>query len=285
MTIDTPTVDCHCPKCRRYHVAGFTSYIQAPIDSVSWNGGAKTTHRDACDEVGSVDRIYCPNCRTKMATTAVIARSDINVSTPAEILINMGPMEEETVPDKIWMSWQRSRKAWQLPAKAMWLDAKPAYEDDHEHAHAIDDPKDFRTVKGSCGCGASTYSIQYHAPSELQHCYCRLCRQFSGSAFQTWVPVANECFAWTCPEPELVRTTQHGARHMCGTCGGVLTIVYDESPETIWPAAGGFLDETLPLTTEQMGQHLYRVAHICCLWKQNWYKLPTDGNERIDYAC
>ena len=37
---------------------------------------------------------------------------------------------------------------------------------------------------------------------------------------------------------ELVRTTSHGQRHECSRCGGVLTIVYDSQPNTIWPVAG-----------------------------------------------
>ena len=63
-----------------------------------------------------------------------------------------------------------------------------------------------------------------------------------------------------------------------------MTIVYDEDDGTVWPAAGGFDDASLPPTQEAMSNYLERVCHICCVWKQNWYKLPNDGNERIDKA-
>ena len=82
----------------------------------------------------------------------------------------------------------------------------------------------------------------------------------------------------------LVRTTNHGQRHMCSACGACLTIVYDSQPDTIWPAAGSFHDSSLPLTLNAMSDLLYRVIHICCIWKQAWYDLPEDGLPRIKYA-
>ena len=282
VTLQTPTVDCHCPKCRHYHVAGFASYVKVPAGSVAWVGDTKATHRDSCNEVGAVDRIYCSTCRTKMASSLVSEDTQTNTTNndDDDILVNLGPIEDDTVDDKIWIDWQSSRKPWQLESKPTWPTAKANFEelDYEEHPSMLN-------VKGGCGCGASTYEINNGPPSELQHCYCRLCRQFSGSAFQTWIPVPHEFFQWTSPEPELVRTTGHGSRHMCGTCGGVLTIVYDEDDSTIWPAAGGLDDETLPKTQGDMSNYLERVCHICCIWKQNWYKLPKDGNERIDYAA
>lgn len=276
VTLDTPTVDCHCPKCRNYHVAAFTSYMKAPVESVTWYGDTKVTHRDTCQEVGTVDRVRCSHCSSKMASTLI---PDDEAKEAPDTLINLGPIEDKSVPDKVWMDWQKKRQPWQLKSKAVWPDAKPLAYDFVNHAPPM------RRVEGGCGCGASRYTIEFESPSELQHCYCRLCRQFSGSAYQTWIPVPNEYFQWTTPEPNLVRTTNHGARHMCGTCGGVMTIVYDEDAGTIWPAAGGLVDETLPKSEEDMSSYMSRICHICCVWKQNWYKLPKDGHERIDYAA
>ena len=102
---------------------------------------------------------------------------------------------------------------------------------------------------GGCGCGACRFRCQVVAPTELQHCYCRLCRQLSGAAYVTWVPVQRETLQWeagvgsTTDDPdalELVRTTPHGQRHQCSQCGSVLTIVYDGQPDLVWPAAGCF---------------------------------------------
>jgi hypothetical protein len=258
-----------------------------------------TLYRDACQHIGTVDRIYCSSCRTKLATKSTTTSlsfiqdhgvDDTSTTKPSTatstsasgdeiMLINLGPIEDDSVPDAIWMDWQFQRKPWQLSDQAVWPTATANWEDLEFSQHPS-----MRNVQGGCACGASRYKIRYQPPSELQHCYCRLCRQFSGSAFQTWVPIPEPFFAWTTPEPAFVKTTDHGGRHMCRTCGSVMTIVYDEDDGTIWPAAGGFDDETLPPTQGEMSNCLERVCHICCIWKQNWYKLPFDGNERIDKA-
>lgn len=271
VTLHTPTADCHCPKCRKYHVAGFVSYVQVPNASLTWVGESKASFRDACLESGPVDRIYCSSCYTKMAS--------LRLDGSDEVLVNLGPLEDDTIPDAIWMDWQFQRRQLQLASKAVWPTATANWEE-----LEFSERPSMRNVQGGCGCGASRYQIRYHQPSELQHCYCRLCRQLSGSAFQTWVPIQEEFFSWTTPEPQFLKTTDHGGRHVCGKCGSVMTIVYDEDDGTVWPAAGGFDDATLPPTREAMSDYLERVCHICCIWKQNWYKLPNDGNERIDKA-
>ena len=64
-----------------------------------------------------------------------------------------------------------------------------------------------------------------------------------------------------------------------------MTIVYDEDPTVVWPAAGGLDDASIPQTREEMSLYMERVVHICCIWKPSWYSIPNDGLERIDYAC
>lgn len=66
------------------------------------------------------------------------------------------------------------------------------------------------------------------APTELQHCYCKLCRQLSSAACMTWVPVQSGTLQWEeTGGLELVRTTGHGQRHLCTQCGSVMTILYE----------------------------------------------------------
>jgi hypothetical protein len=111
---------------------------------------------------------------------------------------------------------------------------------------------------GSCACGSCRYKITLQQPdetTELQHCYCRLCRRLSGGPFQTWMPfdlLPRPQFTWISEKgPPLKRFTNHGRRHVCTTCGGVLTIVYDgQEDDMIWPAAGTLDDDdddSLPL--------------------------------------
>lgn len=76
----------------------------------------------------------------------------------------------------------------------------------------------------------------------------------------------------------LQRTTGHGQRHFCGTCGSCLTIVYDSQSDCIWPAAGVLED------VDMEKAEWYRVIHICCSMMQSWYLLPDDGLPRLKYA-
>jgi hypothetical protein len=34
VTPDTPTIDCHCPRCCKFHVSAFASYLKVPSDLV-----------------------------------------------------------------------------------------------------------------------------------------------------------------------------------------------------------------------------------------------------------
>jgi hypothetical protein len=209
------------------------------------------------------------------------------------ILINMGTMDDATIPQACSDEWKARREQWCLSSKTSWTDARPLW------TRHTGGPLP-RIVTGGCACGSCQYQIKYQVPSELQHCYCQLCRRLSGSSFMTWVPVQNSNMKWqtlaapspsagsapykTLSPPPLLRTTDHGQRHVCRQCGSVLTIAYDDQPGITWPASGGFDDSTLPLTSAEMSRYLYRVLHICCAWKQAWYELPNDGLPRLDYA-
>ncbi|CAD7971543.1 unnamed protein product [Amoebophrya sp. A120] len=113
---------------------------------------------------------------------------------------------------------------------------------------------------GSCLCGKCQFEA-YVFPSEIQHCYCSMCRRMSGCAFQTWAPVQYSMFKWKHVRKEdhvsngsviqgkshpliLKRTTDHGKRHVCTECGTHLSIVYEmaamQQGHTMWLALGTF---------------------------------------------
>ena len=264
-------VDCHCPNCRKYHVTAFATYLLIPKSQVTIEGETVKTFRDSCEEIGAVDRIFCSQCFTKIASRPVGEESTLS----GELLVNMGPLNDTSIPDDYAALWRTRRSQWQLSSKASWTDARPQASR-YNVASA-------GKVTGGCACGTCKYEIDYEPPTELQHCYCRLCRRLCGGPFMTWVPVYNDNIEWT-DEPSLVRTTDHGQRHICPNCGGTLTIVYDDQPDMTWPAAGSFDDACIPSETGQMNSHLYRVCHICCRYRQKWYELPRDGLERISEA-
>lgn len=266
VTADTPAADCHCPNCRKYHVAAFASCVVSYEKFIQWEGEKPAVYRDSCGEKGPVDRLYCPSCYSKLATRIVY--DDFNT-----ILLNMGSIKDSSIPKDCNIAWKSKRRTWQEESIAPWAHAKPKLSESGSIPT-------MHEMTGQCACGEASYRVKYGPPSELQHCYCKLCRNLSGSAFMTWVPVPD--FEWTSKEPPLMRATDHGQRHVCPKCSSVMTIVYDNDDGFVWPAAGGFDDASLPNDIEP---YLQRVIHICCVWKQDWYDLPEDGLERVDYAC
>jgi hypothetical protein len=300
-------VDCHCRSCRKYHVSAFTSYLVLPGSQVNIQTEASNgirTYRDSCSELGEVERLACSECHTKLATRPIENEMTGSSSDDAKILVNMGTLVDTTIPDKLAFSWRSQRAPWQTSQQASWMHAQPEYEEDEDEDDE-EDPEPM-VMTGGCACGQHRYQINYQPPQELQHCYCRLCRQLSGGPFMSWIPVYNEDIEWMTTnsaespdsstatistsktprgEPPLVRTTDHGQRHICTSCGGALTIVYDDQPEMTWPAAGGLDDAALPTDTARISRTLCNVMHICCRYRQMWYQLPKDGLPRVQEAC
>lgn len=325
-------VDCHCPSCRKYHVADRATYLLVPRDKVQFkqmavpgadllqdgsNGGSSDndnndpssfpflkTYADTCLHLGPVLRFQCAHCCTKLATQP--QQEQLDESRPYEsdqYFLNLAAVRDDSLPRKWTKQWRAFRFPWQYANQCVWTRARAEQEDsgsDDEEEEEGTGPKPY-IVTGSCACRTYRYQVKYpsmdSASTELQHCYCQLCRRLSGGPFQTWMPVPRPFFTWmpsadastpeTAPphEPPMHRYTSHGRRHVCDKCGGVMTIVYDiDGDEVVWPAAGGLDDATLPKTKEEMSQHLYGVCHICCRFRQSWYALPNDGYSRIPDA-
>ena len=275
----TSVVDCHCPHCRKYHVAGWVRYLVVPKQQdLSFSSDDIKTYRDECDQLGVVDRIQCRHCTSKLLTRPVHGDDEI-------MLVNMGPLvDNDDSLAQLLTQQQQQPEQWQIHSKAAWVDAIPnTTNDDVDDTSKSSRPTSKRTIAGGCSCGNSRYEFDCEQqPTELQHCYCRLCRQLSGGPFMTWMPVWKEDFRWINTEstPPLVRTTPHGQRHICADCGAALTIVYDDQLDLIWPAAGGF-DDAAAL---QDDLRLSRVVHICCRYRPTWYTIPSDGLPRIPEA-
>jgi len=263
---------CYCKGCRRFHSSAFGTYVAldetaAPKD---WTlGGKAILRRDVCGRLGEVDRVFCSQCFTKLATVPFDQGRD---AAGGVALLALGAVEDRSMPEALSRYWQTAFKEWEVVAGSAWWAAKVAPRQGRPRT---------REARGGCSCGACTFTAAI-LPGEAQHCYCNLCRQLSGAASMTWIPCSNEDFVWTNSESlKLVRTTRHGQRHMCTRCGGVMTIVYDSQPDCTWPVAGVLDDESLP---QDLSQSWYRVIHICCSMMQPWYRLPDDGLPRLKYA-
>ena len=332
-------IDCHCPTCRRYHMAAFVRYLEIPANGVSVLGDSVVRYQDSCSDLGVVQRIYCRRCSSKLLTrrSSTDSPSSTNSgrnrwpmpplsqqvtqqqqpSSQATVLVNMGAIDNESVPNNIMDQWRDTNvQKWSQHMEASWartsvFDLK---DKDDDNNNIIRKPSSIK-VTGGCTCGKCRYEFDFQAPSEMQHCYCNLCRQLSGGMFMTWVPVnmKGHNFRWinddfvsiskginhqlsSVPESNqpysgsdvpLIRYTDIGKRHVCSQCGSNLSILYDTFDEdevdedfdrVIWLAAAGFDSIRFPFRVEP---YLSRLLHICCRFKPEWYPLPKDGIPRV----
>ena len=191
----------------------------------------------------------------------------------------MGILDDSSIPNTCKASFQTNRIQQQLQLSPSWPTSKPTNQKlNKSRVVQLSSPVQ---LKGGCSCDEYKYKLILYHPTELQHCYCQLCRKMSGSAFMTWIPVEKTDFSWV-KDPPLVRTTSHGRSHICDHCSGVLTIIYDSQPEVVWIAAGG-LDDSLVICND-FSKYLRCVIHICCEWKQDWYTIPDDNLVRVKYS-
>ena len=268
---------CQCYPCRRHHTSAFVCYMRASKCRVAVYRGSDSIVKVAssCEREGNVARWCCSCCSSKLLTEC----------DDGSYMVNLAPIIEDTIPQPIATKWRgQLQQEDEDGTVAAWYNSFP---ERGKNKNKLDKPPSTDTCwTGSCSCGTSRYEIDIRRVTQLQHCYCHLCRELSGSAFMTWCPMDKSCFRWVRSESiKLVRTTDFGRRHICSKCHGVLTIVYDSQPGLVWPCAGSLDDDSLPAMKEEMGKYLSRVCHICCRHSPTWLRIPDDGMERLEDAC
>jgi hypothetical protein len=67
------------------------------------------------------------------------------------------------------------------------------------------------------------------------HCHCTMCQRGQGAGYVTWIGVPYERFRIVAGEDRLVRyrSSDHGTRSFCGTCGSTLLCESTRHPEWI----------------------------------------------------
>jgi len=296
---------CHCPSCRKYHTAAHVSYLQLPKDRISISNqkmiGKYISSCQSLEETSKVvERWFCRDCSSKLLS---VVSSDTNANDEMRrkqeqsnyCLVNLGPINPDTIPQSYSHLWKEQLKqiennlhsSEEESSTCRWAGVLPSNTDLISYsARRRIRLSNAKIWSGGCECGACRYEISLTRLTQLQHCYCNLCRKLSGSPYSTWLPIDKERFQWEQPNSvTLVRTTPVVQRHICNRCRGVMTIVYDEQPNLIWPCAGGLDDVTLPESSDEMGKLLSRVCHICCRHLPPWMDLPEDGMEKLPDAC
>ena len=82
-------------------------------------------------------------------------------------------------------------------------------------------------LKGSCSCGAVKYQVAGDVKS-IVNCHCNLCRKMNGSAFSTYVAVADDDFELQSGDLKSHQVTEHAQKNFCATCG---TPVFNTNPK------------------------------------------------------
>ena len=89
------------------------------------------------------------------------------------------------------------------------------------------------SIKGVCACGKTTYEICRGAAMDIAVCHCRVCRRSTGGTHVTWVSVPRTAFRWTGARAKLFRSSSHGRRYFCKTCGAQLAFFTTRVPLAI----------------------------------------------------
>jgi hypothetical protein len=85
-------------------------------------------------------------------------------------------------------------------------------------------------LTGGCYCGA----IRYEATGPVRYqtnCHCTMCRGTTGAPCVAWFTVASACLTVLSGKPTQFRSSDHGTRAFCATCGTQLTFIDDASLE------------------------------------------------------
>jgi hypothetical protein len=254
-----------------------------------------------------MERWFCTNCSSKLLSVIVSSNSSSAANAnnndnhnKEECLVNLGTLNQNTIPKSFSNRWKEQLKKIESnlvtqhegrhPSSCHWAGVLPS--NNYENV-SYSERRGIRLSTasiwlGGCDCGACRYKITLTRLTQLQHCYCNLCRKLSGGPFSSWLPIDRSAFEWedssSVDALNLVRTTSFGQRHICKICRSVLTIVYDDQPNLIWPCAGSLDDATLPKNKNEMRSFLSRVCHICCLELPPWLDLVEDGMEKLDDA-
>lgn len=140
-------------------------------------------------------------------------------------------------------------------------------------------------LKGSCQCGAVTFSVESHAPCPYQLCYCSICRKTGGgggyainlSADAATLKVqenGGESYyharMWESGEAHL----STAERHFCQRCGSSLWLFSPEWPELVHPMASA-IDSELPQPPDRV--------HMMLGSKAGWVR-PDVGPQDRCYA-
>ncbi len=121
-------------------------------------------------------------------------------------------------------------------------------------------------LKGSCQCGAVTYTVSAE-PLFTYACHCHSCQKRTGSAFSLGLVIATEALRLEGALTPWSRVSEQGAtntRYSCASCGNIIYGIGDTNPE-LAKLQPGTLEDTSAVEPE---------VHMWTVSMQPWLVLP-----------
>lgn len=119
--------------------------------------------------------------------------------------------------------------------------------------------------KGGCLCGGLRYEATA-GPLDAGYCHCRMCQILSGSTVLPWVSFERSGFSYVKGSPRIYRSSSHGQREFCSTCGSQIAFRSTDRPTTVEINTGTLDDpETMP-----PGYHIWYESRI------SWFDIADD---------
>lgn len=127
-------------------------------------------------------------------------------------------------------------------------------------------------LKGSCRCGAVSFTMQSHTPHPFMRCYCAICRKTAGgggyainlgaesASLEVEGRAALSVYQAQIDDGGVCRTST-GERNFCRHCASALWLYDPTWPDLIHPFASA-IDSELP--------HPPESVHIMLQFKPSW---------------
>ena len=142
------------------------------------------------------------------------------------------------------------------------------------------------TLKGSCRCGAISFTVESHTPQPYQLCYCSICRKTAGGggyainlgAIAKTMEIHGKAhlgvYRAEIAGDDGACETSTGQRNFCRRCASALWLYDPTWPDLIHPFASA-IDSDLPVPPERV--------HLMLRFKADWVK-PRFGkrDQRFD---
>ncbi len=135
-----------------------------------------------------------------------------------------------------------------------------------DEAHGTPGSAGPEMLAGGCLCEQVRFRIPHAFKGGVAHCHCRMCRRAAASVAVTWVTVPKDAFTLDRGALTTYRSSDHGARGFCGSCG---------TPVTFWTAhAPDYIDVALCALDD--ADRLPATRHVWTASRLPWLTLDPD---------